>query len=289
MAFGFELTRKTILMTSQRPLVLFTNDDGIDSPGLWASAEAFLDIADVLIVAPIEQQSGMGRSLPLYSRGNVVERELTLNGQTITAYGVGGTPAQSVQHGVYEITERWPALVVSGINYGENVGNGVTISGTVGAALEAAALGIPAIAVSLQVPQGLHTSYSREVNFRAAAYFTHLFGELILSGKSFPDVDVLKIEVPTHATSDTPWKLTRVSRKRLFWPTRAQKKHMSEDGTPGYTKLLDPQTAEPDSDIYAVLHEGVVSVSPMSIDMSSRIDGGSLRAALDQHLTQPSR
>ncbi len=275
-------------MTPQRPLILFTNDDGIDSPGLWASAEAFLDIANVLIVAPIEQQSGMGRSLPLYSRGNVVERELTLNGQTLLAYGVSGTPAQAVQHGIYEISDLWPALVISGINYGENVGNGVTISGTVGAAIEAACLGIPAIAVSLQVPQGLHTSYSREVDFSTAAYFTRLFGGLLLAGTHFPDVDLLKIEVPRHATPDTAWKLTRVSRKRLFWPTRVPKKHMSEDGTPGYAKALDPQTAEPDSDIYTVLHEGLVSVSPVSFDLSSRIDHQELRAALDQQLTQPS-
>ena len=274
-------------MTSQRPLVLFTNDDGIDSPGLWASAAAFLEIADVLIVAPIEQQSGMGRSLPMYSRGNVIERELTINGQTLMAYGIGGTPAQAVQQGVYEISDRWPALVVSGINYGENVGNGVTISGTVGAAIEAAALGIPAIAVSLQVPQGLHTSYSREVNFSTAAYFTHLFGELVLSGTHFPDVDVLKIEVPTHATPDTPWKLTRVSRKRLFWPTRVQKKHMSEDGTPGYTKLLDPETAEPDSDIYTILHEGLVSVSPISFDLSARTDRDGLRQKLLKGIGAP--
>lgn len=276
-------------MSNERPLVLFTNDDGIDSPGLWASAAAFLDIADVLVVAPIEQQSGMGRSLPMYSRGNVVERDLVLNGQKIAAYGVGGTPAQAVQHGVYEISQRWPALVVSGINYGENVGNGVTISGTVGAAIEAAALGIPAIAASLQVPQGLHTSYSREVDFTAAAHFTRLFGELLLNGTHFPDVDVLKIEVPTHATSDTAWKLTRVSRKRLFWPTRVQKKHLSDDGSPGYTKLLDPETAEPDSDIYTVLHEGLVSVSPISFDMTSRVDRDVLRGELDQHLAQPSR
>jgi 5'-nucleotidase len=276
-------------MTTQRPLVLFTNDDGIDSPGLWASAGAFLDIADVLIVAPIEQQSGMGRSLPMYSRGNVVERDLTINGQKVAAYGVGGTPAQAVQHGVYEVSDRWPALVVSGINYGENVGNGVTISGTVGAAIEAAALGIPALAVSLQVPQGLHTSYSREVDFATAAHFTRLFGELMLNGTHFPDVDVLKIEVPTHATSATAWKLTRISRKRLFWPTRVSKQKLSDEGSPGYTKGLDPSTAEPDSDIYTVLHEGLVSVSPVSFDMTSRVDREALRLELDQHLAQPAK
>lgn len=274
-------------MTSQRPLVLFTNDDGIDSPGLWASAAAFLDFAEVLITAPIEQQSGMGRSLPMYSRGNVVERELEIGGRKVLAYGVGGTPAQSVQHGVYEIAPRWPALVVSGINYGENVGNGVTISGTVGAAIEAACLGIPALAVSLQVPKDLHTSYSREVDFGAAAHFTRLFGEALLKGAHFRDVDVLKIEVPTRATPATAWKLTRISRKRLFWPTRTHKKHLSEDGGLGYAKALDPESAEPDSDIYTVLHEGLVSVSPLSFDLSSRTDHAQLRAELDAALVQP--
>lgn len=276
------------MTTPQRPLVLFTNDDGIDSPGLWASAAAFLDIADVLITAPIEQQSGMGRSLPMYSRGNVVERELDLGGHKVLGYGIGGTPAQSVQHGVYEIADRWPALVVSGINYGENVGNGVTISGTVGAAIEAACLGIPAMAVSLQVPKDLHTSYSREVDFSTAAYFTRLFGGMLLAGAHFPDVDVLKVEIPTHATPQTAWKITRVSRKRLFWPTRALKTHRSEDGSLGYAKSLDVQTAEPDSDIYTVLHEGLVSVSPISFDLTSRTDPAALRAVFDQHLAQPS-
>lgn len=268
-------------MADQRPLILFTNDDGIDSPGLWASAGAFLHMADVLIVAPIEQQSGTGRSLPITSRGNIIERQLTIGGQTITGYGVGGTPAQAVQHGVYELSDRWPSLVVSGINYGENVGNGVTISGTVGAALEAACLGIPALAVSLQVATDLHLSYSKEVNFGTAAYFTHFFGEWLLQNKArYEDTDVLKIDIPLHATPETPWKITRVSRKRLYWPVRPSRRDFSQDGYVGYAPNLDPSTAEPDSDIYTVLHEGLVSVSPVSVDLSARTDHDSLQSAL---------
>lgn len=268
-------------MSVQRPLVLFTNDDGIDSPGLWASAGAFADIADILIVAPAEQQSGTARSLPITSRGNIIERTLTVAGREITAYAVNGTPAQAVQHGVYEIAPRWPALVVSGINYGENVGNGVTISGTVGASLEAACLGIPALAASLQVPKDLHLTYSRDVDFSAAAHFVRMFGGWLLNGNKRPaDVDVLKLEVPAHATPDTPWKVTRVSRKRLFWPVRPPRRDLTLDGAVGYAQNLDPSTAEPDSDIYTVLHEGLVSISPISFDLTSRVDRDSLYAQL---------
>lgn len=268
-------------MSIQRPLILFTNDDGIDSPGLWASAGAFANSYDVLIVAPIEQQSGTGRSLPITSRGNIIERELNVGGQMIKAYAVGGTPAQAVQHGVYELSERWPSLVVSGINYGENVGNGATISGTVGAALEAACLGIPSIAISLQVPKDLHLSYSEEINFSTAAYFARFFGEWLIHSDNRPeDVELLKIEIPAHATPDTEWRVTRVSKKRLFWPVRPERQDFTQDGYVGYAPNLDLSSAEPDSDIYTVLHDGLVSVSPVSFDLTARTDLKSLREKL---------
>jgi len=76
--------------------------------------------------------------------------QVCVNGKNWTVHAVGGTPAQAVLHAVLEILPRKPDLVVSGINYGENVGSGVTVSGTVGAALDAAGLGIPALAVSLE-------------------------------------------------------------------------------------------------------------------------------------------
>ena len=132
-------------------LILVTNDDGIQSPGLWAAAGALLPLGRVVIAAPREQQTSTGRSLPVSSDGRILAYPLEIAGQTLEAYSVGGTPAQAVLHAVLEILPERPDLVVSGINYGENVGSGVTISGTVGAALEAGALGIPALAVSLQM------------------------------------------------------------------------------------------------------------------------------------------
>lgn len=259
-------------MTQERPLILFTNDDGIASPGLWAAVRAFTDLGDILVSAPREQQSGMGRSLPISSEGRIHHQQTTINGREYTVYAVDGTPAQSVQHGVLELAERLPSLVVSGINYGENTGNGVTISGTVGAALEAASLSIPALAMSQQTPKDLHLTYSDDVDFSAAAYFARLFGEWLIQHHRPDDVDVLKVDVPWGATRETSWRITRLSRRRVYWPTRPERVSLADIGRLGYRFDSDPSKAEPDSDVYAVLHDQVVSVTPISLDMTSRTD-----------------
>lgn len=255
-----------------RPLVMFTNDDGIQSPGLWTVVAAFCEVADVLVVAPLAQQSGTGRSMPVTSEGRIYEQQREICGRVHTVYGVDGTPAQCVQHGVIELADRLPALVVSGINYGENTGNGVTISGTVGAALEAASLGIPAIAVSQQTRKDLHLTYSGEVDFNGAAHFSRLFGLWMMNARKPDDVDVLKIDCPIGVTADTPWKVTRISRRRVYWPTRPERVALNEIGRMGYHFDADPSQAEPDSDVYVVMHEGGVSVTPMSLDLTSRTD-----------------
>src|SRR5260221_7275613 len=96
--------------STDKPLILFTNDDGIGSPGLWAAAEAFADIGELLVVAPREQQSGMGRSLPGASEGRIYEQKHAFIGIDTIVYAVDGTPAQAVQHGVIELAKRLPSL-----------------------------------------------------------------------------------------------------------------------------------------------------------------------------------
>jgi 5'-nucleotidase len=269
-------------MSNERPIILFTNDDGIESPGLWALAEAFSDLGEILVVAPRLQQSGMGRSMPVTSEGRIHLQKMALNGHEHTVYAVDGTPAQAVQHGVLELAERLPSLVVSGINYGENTGNGVTISGTIGAALEAASLGIPAVAASLQTPFDLHLTYSNDVDFKPAAHFARMFGEWLMCHRRPDDVDVLKLDVPWGATFETPWRVTRLSRRRVYWPTRPERVALSDIGRLGYKFEADPSQAEPDSDVHAVLHQKVVSVTPMSLDMTSRTDLFRLRQMLNE-------
>lgn len=264
-------------MTNQRPLILFTNDDGIASPGLWAVVEAFSDLGDVLVVAPREQQSGTGRSMPSTSSGRIHKEQREIRGTLRDVYSVEGSPAQAVQHGVFEIADRIPDLCVSGINYGENTGNGVTISGTVGAALEAASLSIPAIAVSQQTPFDLHLTYSTEIDFSVSAHFARMFGIWLIEHDTPDDVDVIKIDVPLAATLDTPWQITRLSRRRVYWPTRPERVTLSDKGRMGYRFNVDASKAEPNSDVYVVLHEKQVSVTPMSLDMTSRTDPYRLR------------
>lgn len=257
----------------KRPLILFTNDDGIESPGLWACVRAFAGVGELLVVAPQQQQSGMGRSMPTFSKGILTPYEVPDGIPDCVAYGADGTPAQAVQHGVLELADRKPLLCVSGINYGENTGNGVTISGTVGAAIEAASLGIPALAVSQQTPFDLHLSYSDGVDFKPAAAFARKFGDYVLNDEMLPDdVDVLKIDVPWEATDDTPWRVTRISRRRVYWPTRPERASGDDTGKLGYRYNTDPSLAEPNSDVYVTLHDKQVSVSPMSLDLTSRTD-----------------
>ena len=252
--------------------ILLTNDDGIKSPGLWAAAEALSELGYVTVVAPREQSSGMGRSLPVTSDGIIDQERLQIKGQEWPVYAVGGTPAQAVLHGILEIMPQKPDIVVSGINYGSNLGTGITISGTVGATLEAAALGFRALAVSLETAQEHHLSYSRDVDFSVAAHFTLQFARFLLNVKPFPDVDLLKVDVPSDATPDTDWVLTRLAKQSYYAPVAPNRKNWSEPGTVGYKEAPNLKEEPSDSDVFVVRAKRMVSVTPISLDMTSRID-----------------
>jgi 5'-nucleotidase len=261
-----------MFMSSSKPQILLTNDDGILSPGLWAAAASLSKLGFVTVTAPREQSSGMGRSLPNTSDGIIQEQRVQVNGQEWTVFSVGGTPAQTVLHGVLEVMQQKPDLVVSGINYGENVASGITISGTVGAALEAASLGIPAMAASLEAEPKYHLSYSEEVSFLVAAEFTARIARLLLEKKFPADVDLLKVDVPSDATVDTPWQLTRVSRQRYYQPVAPARQSWAERGLMNYREAGEFDGEAEDTDVYVLRKKRMVSVTPLSLDMTSRVD-----------------
>ena len=251
--------------------ILLTNDDGIQSPGLWAAAEALSNLGYVTVAAPRLQSSGMGRSLPNTSDGVISKETVKVGSKDWMVYAVGGSPAQAVQHGLLEIMQQRPKLVVSGINYGENVATGITISGTVGAAMEAASMGIPSLAISLQTATNLHLTYSTEVDFSTAAYFTAFFGRLLIE-KQFPaDVYLLKVDIPALAQVQTPWQLTRVARQRYYDPLPPLRVSWDQPGPVRYHEnmILDPDM---NSDVYVLRTKGLVSVTPLSLGMTSRVD-----------------
>ena len=257
---------------NSKPQILLTNDDGIRSPGLWAAAASLSDLGYVTVTAPRDQSSGMGRSLPNTSDGIIREEQVQVNGQIWSVFAVGGRPAQSVLHGVLEVLKCKPDLVVSGINYGENVASGVTISGTVGAAMEAASLGIPALAVSLEAHSKYHLSYSDEMDFSVAAGFTVQIARLLLAKKFPEDVNLLKVDVPSDAKADTPWQLTRVSKQRYYEPVALGRASWDEPGVIGYGEAGILDNEPEDTDVYVLRMKRWVSVSPLSLDLSSRVD-----------------
>jgi 5'-nucleotidase len=260
--------------------ILLTNDDGIRSPGLWAAAEALSDLGYVTVAAPRDQSSGMGRSLPMSSDGVIRPEILHVRGKDWTVYAVGGTPAQAVLHGILEIMPQKPDLVVSGINYGENVATGITISGTVGAAMEAASQGIPALAASLETDRAHHLSYSTEVDFSAAAYFTAYFARKLLKKHFPPEVDLLKVDVPSNATQQTPWQVTRLARQRYFIPVAPKRKSWEERGPVDYQEAANLDNEREDSDVYVLRVKRLVSLTPLSLDFTARVDFDELNRLL---------
>jgi 5'-nucleotidase len=173
---------------------------------------------------------------------------------------------------------------VVGINYGENLGNGITASGTVGAALEMASAGVPALAVSRQVASKYYLTHSTEIDFEVAAHFVQVFARRLLCGgeKLGDDVDLLKIDVPDTATPSTPWRVTRVSRQRYFEILPPARESLDGEGPLGYRIHVDEEALERDSDIYALIFDRVVSVAPISVDLSSRVDRERLSARLSR-------
>ena len=122
-------------------VILITNDDGIHAQGLTAMADALEALGEVYVVAPDREQSAVGHALTLH-------RPLRVERVSERRFAVNGTPSDCVNLGVLGLVPEPPVLVVSGINHGSNLGDDVTYSGTVSAAMERTLLGVPSLAVS---------------------------------------------------------------------------------------------------------------------------------------------
>jgi 5'-nucleotidase len=256
-----------------RNLIIVTNDDGVKSPGLLAAVRVLRGLGELVVVAPREQQSSSGRAFYWRDRG-ARKQKIVIGRQEIPAYSVDASPAVVVRFALMLVATRRPSLVVSGINYGENLGSGLTISGTVGAALEAAADGIPALAVSLETDKEYHLSHSAEVDFRAAAYFCRFVAERMLRRAVPEEVPLVNINVPRDATRDTPWRVTRASHQAYFRST------VNNGRFTGYDVSVERDSLEPDSDIHAILVDRVVSISPLTFDLTARTSMKTFEQAL---------
>ena len=165
--------------------ILVSNDDGIDSDGIYSLVSSLKKIANVIVVAPDTQQSAVGHAITMHRPLRV--KEFRKKGKFF-GYAVDGTPADCVKLGIRHLIKHKPDLVVSGINHGSNTAISVIYSGTVSAATEGTILGIPSIAISL-------TSYEPKVDFSVAAQFAQKLAKIVAE-KGLPKGTLLNVNVP---------------------------------------------------------------------------------------------
>ncbi len=184
----------------KKPLILISNDDGIHSEGLYALAKAMRKLARVVVIAPDRERSGVSHSLTL-------QRPLRVDRIKPGIYAVDGTPTDCINLAVNKILREKPALVASGINKGGNLGDDITYSGTVSAAIEGRLLGIPSFAISLVTRN----------NFRfdiASMVATDIAREILAKG--LPEDTLLNVNVPNVAENEIKGiKITRQG-KRIY-------------------------------------------------------------------------
>ena len=255
-----------------KPLILLTNDDGVMSPGILAAAEAVYDFADIVIAAPFKQQTSMGRSFPKTDDVGIIDTvNLNVNGNPVVAYGIHGAPATAVSHGILELSDRKPDLCISGINYGENVGLGLSCSGTIGAALEADTYDIPAIAISLEerVIENQHNSEFGYKQWDQCKRIISVFAQRILKEGLPKGVAVLNINVPDDATDETPIELTRQTRQNYFLFKKPDKRNFTEKLRLQVYEEIDMETLEENSDLACLKLRRHISITPLTRDMTS--------------------
>ena len=229
--------------------ILVTNDDGYTSEGIQVLADALEPIAEVWVVAPNSEQSGVSHALTL-------DRPLRLERLGQRRYAVDGTPTDCVTLALSNLmADSPPHLVVSGINFGGNMGVDVHYSGTVSAAFEGVILGYPALAVSQVRGEGF--------SFHVAAGYARRLAEWILKNGLPPDT-LLNVNVPVRAPRGV--KLTRIGARRYTegvieqTDPRGRQIYWIGGGLPIWEAL-------PETDFHEVA-EGYVSVTPLHLDMT---------------------
>ena len=271
-------------MNEQTPLILVTNDDGIASPGLTAAVQAVQGLGTVVVAAPTTQQTARGRSMVGNDADFFHPVELAGIGNTVPAYHIDASPALVVRHALNTLLAgRRPHLIVSGINFGENLGNNIMISGTVGAAFQGAAAGIPALAVSRQTAIEHHYEYG-DLDWTDAIRVTRRYAERLLMQPSvgaLPACDVLKVDIPDPCPPGTEERLTRLSRRPYFVSVLHDAAPHTPLGASQTTIVVDAAHLDPADDIYALAVDRVVSVTPLTLDCTAPYEPLAYGAVID--------
>jgi 5'-nucleotidase len=230
------------------PVILVTNDDGIHAAGLAALAEALAPLGEVYVVAPDREQSAVGHALTLH-------RPLRVDRVGERRFAVNGTPSDCVNLGVLGLLPEAPVLVASGVNHGSNLGDDVTYSGTVSAAMEGTLLGVASMAVS-QVD-------GEAGGFEIAGRIAELVAARVLV-EGLPAKTLLNVNVPRGEVRGV--RMTRLGH-RVYREKVVQE--MDPRGRPYYWIGAGPPEWRDDeaSDI-AAIHAGWATVTPLHLDLT---------------------
>jgi len=238
-------------------LILVTNDDGVDSPGLSALARALQSVESVCVIAPNRNWTAAGHTKTLDRPLRVTQ--IKLPGTRLDAFSSDGSPSDCVALGLLGLAPERPRLVVSGINTGPNMGSDITYSGTVSAAMEGVVSGVPAIAVSL-------ADYY-EWDFRYAAQFAARLARRVLREGLDKDV-LLNVNVPRGRRPDVKGvQVTRLGRREyndelIRRTDPVGREYFWIGGAP------PGGAGEPGTDLHAVA-AGYVSVTPIQLDLTN--------------------
>lgn len=228
--------------------ILVTNDDGIFSEGIKRLATALSEIAEVVVVAPDREQSAMGHALTL-------ARPLRMQKVQESWYAVDGTPTDCVNLGVLSLMkDNPPDLVCSGINFGLNLGDDVTYSGTVSATFEGTLLGIPSVAFSQEVGEGF--------SFGPAAELARTIVETLRT-EELPRDLLLNVNVPAGPIQGV--RFTRLGR-RVYKQSVIEK--LDPRGRKYYWIAGTPQWDRASGTDYEAISTGHVSVTPLHLDLT---------------------
>ncbi len=244
-------------MSSKKPLILVTNDDGITAPGIIALAKAMKEIGDVIVIAPDKPQSGVGHAITI----NATLRLNKTNYHNVKEeYSLSGTPVDCVKMATDKLLKRNPDLIVSGINHGSNISVNVIYSGTMSAAVEGAIDGIPSVGFSLM-------DYSINADFTASMEVAKTIARNILAN-GLPKGICLNVNIP-------PLKYAELKGIKICRQAKADWKEVFDERKDPYGRsyywltgeFIDMEPGASDTDVSAV-KSGYASVVPVQFDLT---------------------
>lgn len=252
---SLRIDRKKCDMEKKRPLILITNDDGVQAKGINELINSLRDLGEMVVFAPDGARSGMGSAITslIPIKCTLLRKEAGL-----TIYSCTGTPVDCVKLAINEILGRKPDLLVSGINHGGNMAICVNYSGTMGAVTEGCIFDVPSLGVSL-------LDHAADADFSECCRLGHIVAERILE-KGLPHGTFLNLNVP-KTTCVKGMKICRQTDGR--W-VREYKRSEDAAGQPVYWltgAFESAQPIHPDNDMLA-LGNGYASLVPCKIDVT---------------------